>query len=310
MSGLRCIIETEKGRDMRKGGELMIYEGQICRGPMERASFMLPVAVGCAYNRCTFCTLFKHLVYRELPIGQIEKELLRVREAGGNPRTVFLGDGNAFGLGMDRLLEILDLIHRCFPGCESVNMDATVTDIRKKSDEELQRLYREGVRHLYIGIESGLDDVLRFMRKDHTLSEAYHEIGRMKSAGLLFDAHIMTGVAGKGRGIENAEQTALFFNRTKPGRIINFSMFLHKSAPLYREIEKGTFIPADEKENLEEERRLLSLLETEELVYDGFHDYIEFRVKGRLPKDREKMLRKLDDRIEKEKSGIKAFVEG
>ena len=82
----------------------MQYEGQICRPPMERASYMLPVAVGCSYNACTFCTLFKHLSYRELPKEQVEAEMQRVSAAGGNPKSIFLGDGNAFGLATDHLL--------------------------------------------------------------------------------------------------------------------------------------------------------------------------------------------------------------
>ena len=102
----------------------MNYEGQICRAPMERASFMLPVMVGCTYNRCKFCDLFKHLTYRELPLKQIEEELKRVQSAGGDPGKVFLGDGNAFSLSPDRLQEILEMIHSYFPSCEAVNMDA------------------------------------------------------------------------------------------------------------------------------------------------------------------------------------------
>ena len=185
-------------------------------------------------------------------------------------------------------------------------MDATVTDISRKSDTELHQLYDAGVRHLYLGIESGLDDVLAFMNKDHTLEQAYYEIDRMKAAGLVFDAHFMTGIAGKGRGIENAEHTAEFFNRTQPYRMINFSMFLHERAPLYQEIRKGRFHPADERENLTEERRLLELLKPweHEAIYDGFHDMIEFRVRGVLPRDREEMIVKLDDRIAKEMPGF------
>ena len=76
----------------------MEYEGQISRPPIEKSSFMLPVAVGCSYNRCTFCTLFKHLSYRQLPLEQVEAEIKRVHQAGGNPKQIFLGDGNAFGL--------------------------------------------------------------------------------------------------------------------------------------------------------------------------------------------------------------------
>lgn len=275
----------------------MEYEGQICRPPMEKASFMLAISVGCAYNRCKFCNLFKHLKHRELPMEQIEAELMRVKAVNGNPKQVFLGDGNAFGRQTEELLEILKMIHSYFPACQSVNTDATVTDISKKTDEELISLKEEGLCNLYLGIESGLDDVLVFMNKDHDLSQAYREIERIKSAGLVFNAHIMTGIAGAGRGIENAERTAEFFNRTKPERITNFSLFLDQRTPLYREIQKGTFLPADELENLEEERRLLELLQTDGLIYDGFHDYIEFRVKGVLPKDREKMLSKLDQAI-------------
>lgn len=289
----------------------MNYEGQICRAPMERASFMLPVMVGCSYNRCRFCNLFRHLNYRELPMEQIEGELKRVKEAGGSPKKIFLGDGNAFGLKTERLLEILERIHGYFPECMCMNMDATVTSIRHKTDEELELLYKNGVRHLYLGIESGLDDVLMFMEKDHDLSQAYAAIERLKNAGLIYDAHIMTGVAGKGRGEENAEALAEFLNRTGPAHVVNFSMFLHKEVPLYKQIEDGSFIPADELENLKEERTLLGLLETE-LLYDGFHDYIEERVRGKLPQDKEKMLKKLDQVIGKYEGGrtMYSYVQG
>lgn len=266
---------------------------------MERGSYMLPVAVGCSYNRCKFCMLFKHLKYRELPLEQIGEELKRVQSAGGSPKRIFLGDGNAFGLETEKLLRILQMVRSSFPDFEEVNMDATVTNIRMKSDDELMALYGAGVRHLYLGIESGLDDVLKFMDKDHDLSEVYEAIARIQAAGMIYDAHMMTGVAGKGRGQENAEQTAEFFNRTRPSRIVNFSMFLHKEAPLYREIEAGNFVPASELENLEEEKRLLELLSAESLEYDGFHDFIEYRVRGTLPGDKERMLESLQKCIGK-----------
>ena len=288
----------------------MEYEPQICRAPMERASFMLPVVVGCAYNRCKFCDLFKHLKYRELPLGQIEEELKRVRDIGGNPRRVFLGDGSAFTLSLEKLLAVLDLIHQYFSGCESVNMDATVSSILNKTPKELKTLYENGVRHLYIGIESGLDDVLRFMDKDHGLLEAYEAASQLNRAGLIFDAHIMTGVAGKGRGIENAKALAEFFNRTRPKHVVNFSMFLHRKLALYREIQAGNFAPADELENLKEERYLIEHLEAQDgIIYDGFHDFLEFRVRGRLPEDREKMLGKLDGIIETNVGqGVYAYI--
>ena len=277
----------------------MDYEGRICRSPMERGAFMLPVAVGCAYNACKFCDLFKDLKYRELPMEQIEAELARVKCLGGNPERVFLGDGNAFGMKTDRLLMITDLIHKYFPACHTIKMDAKVTNISEKTYEELKRLFEAGIKELYLGIESGLDDVLKFMRKDHSLQEAYEQIDRLHFVGMDYAAHIMTGVAGASRGLENAEATAKFLTKTQPKNIVNFSMFVFTYGPLFEDIKVGKFKPASELENLIEEKRLLELMEIKDAKYDGFHDCIKFRVRGSLPKDKEKMLCSLEKAIEK-----------
>ncbi len=289
----------------------MDYEGQICRAPMERSSFMLPVMVGCSYNRCRFCNLFRHLNYRELPMEQIEGELARVKRVGGSPNKIFLGDGNAFGLKTGRLVQILERIHKYFPACECINMDATVTSVLKKTEKELELLYKSGVRHLYLGIESGLDDVLVFMEKDHNRKQAYEAIDKLKNAGLVYDAHIMTGVAGRGRGQENAEALADFLNRTEPSCVVNFSMFLHKEVPLYKYIEDGVYFPADELESLKEERTLLKLLKAE-VFYDGLHDFIEVRVRGKMPEDKDKLVEKLDKVIGEyeDKEPLYAYVQG
>lgn len=289
----------------------MNYEGQICRVPMERSSFMLPVTVGCPYNQCKFCNLFRHLRYRELPAEKIEEELKRVKDIGGSPTKIFLGDGNAFGLKTERLFWILERIQSYFPDCRTINMDATVTSILQKSEQELKRLAEYGVRHLYLGIESGLEDVLTFMKKDHTVSEAYEAIERLQAAGLIYDAHIMTGVAGRGRGRENADALAQFLNQTHPAHVVNFSMFIHREVPLYREIENGNYVPADELESLREEKRLLEQLNIP-VKYEGFHDYLQIRVRGKLPSDQEKMVGKLETFIKKyeAKPPIYALVQG
>lgn len=286
----------------------MDYEGQICKPPMEIGRFMLPVAVGCSYNACRFCTLFKHLKFRELPLENVEAELLRVKNLGGTPKKIFLGDGNPFGLSTERLLCVLELIHKYFPNCYDISMDATVTNVSEKSGEELRALHGNGVSELYVGIECGTEDVLEFIQKDHTVEEARKQIARLKEAGIIYSAHIMCGTAGAGRGIENAENTARFLNETGPHRIVNTSLFIHRSAPLYADIESGRFKPATELENMLEERRLLELLTVPVDFYDGLHDYMEVRTKGRLPQDREKMLARLDMEIERKRERAKMYV--
>ena len=277
----------------------MNYEGQICRSPMEKASFMLPVSVGCSYNQCRFCMLFKHLKYRPLPPEEIKAEIDRVAKLGGSPKRVFLGDGSAFSLSAQRLETVLTWIKAAFPACESVSMDATVHSILSKSEEELVRLHALGLTDLYIGIECAQDDVLRLVNKGHTLAQALEAVDRLHRCGIEYDAHIMTGICGRGRGEENGRALAEFFNRTRPVRICNFSLFLHKSSQLYPLVETGEFVPADERENLLEELALLRGLDGIELEYDGLHDFVPLHIRGHLPNDRAKMISALNSAVGK-----------
>ena len=194
------------------------------------------------------------------------------------------------------------MVRRCFPACGAVHMDATVRDILRKSAQELAALSEAGVRTLYLGIECGLDDVLERMNKGQTMAQAEEAVEKLHRAGMRYGAHMMTGIAGRGRSEENARALAAFYNRTRPDRIVNFSLFLHRRSPLYQDILAGRFVPADELENLREERLLLALLETGDLAYDGFHDCIAVRVRGSLPRDREKMLRRLDEAIARQET--------
>ena len=109
----------------------------------------------------------------------------------------------------------------------------------------------------------------------------------------------MSGVfAGKGRGQENAIALAEFLNKTQPDHIVNFLLFLHNQVALYEDIKSGAFIPADEVENMEEERTLIELLKEgpdgHQMLYDGFNDFLELRVKGKVPKDAPRMIEEAD----------------
>ena len=279
----------------------MEYEGRICRGPMEIRAFMLPVTVGCPYNRCKFCDLFTDLRYRKISMKDIENELKRVSAHGGNPELIYLGDGSAFQLKTDELAEIISLVKRYFPKAAAFNSDATITSIKSKSDEELKTLHSLGYNKLYIGIENALPDVLNYMDKDHSVEEAYSEIKRLKDAGFSYAAHFMTGVAGSGRWEESAVAMAEFLTETKPENVVNFSMFL-SADKLSEEIRNGNFKPATELENLREERKLVELLDvdpTHPIKWDSFHDWIHVRTRGSLPKDKDKILSVLDKAIAK-----------
>ena len=295
----------------------MEYEGQICRAPMERSAYKLPVMVGCRYNKCKFCDLFKHLKFRVIPIEEVREDIKRVYDSGGRPRKIFLGDGSAFDLPTEHLLQILDVIHSFFPDCFEINMNATVKGISYKSDDELRALADSGVRHLYIGVETGLEDVLAFMNKGNTVAELREQVRRIQKYGMCLDAHFMTGAAGKGRGEENAKATAAVLTELHATSATNFSMFVQHSTPLYQDVLDGKFTPASEYESLMEEKRLIGLISdsllkegTHTMKYEGFHDFISFHVWGTLPWDGERIIAKLDAVINEyeNKQDIKAII--
>ena len=265
---------------------------------------MLPVMVGCTHNKCKFCGLFTHLKFRVLPFEQVKSEIEQTAAKGGNPERVFLGDGNAFSLKTDQLLQICECIKANFSNCIEINMDATVTSIARKSDEQLQQLFDAGILHLYIGIESGLDDVLEFMIKDHNQAEAAKQVDRMKSVGIIFDAHVMSGVAGEGRGVENGIALAEFFNEHQPRHVCNFDMFLHKKSALGKDYEAGLFKPADAIERFEEVKAFIETLKPApgtSVKYDAIFEVPPARFMGELPADSKKLIRLLDASIEKYK---------
>jgi len=296
----------------------MDYEGRICRAPMERSAYKLPIMVGCIYNKCKFCDLFKDLKFRIIPINEVEADLKKVYDAGGNPRKIFLGDGSAFALDTDYLLQILELIHHYFPECCEINMNSTVTGILKKSDDELRLLSENGVKHLYIGLESGLEDVLKFMNKGNTVSQLKEAVSRILKYGMFFDAHIMTGSAGHSRGYANAEATAAVLTELHASSVTNFSMFIHEVTPLYDDLRNGSFNPASEYENLVEEKHLIETIckdmdiaSGEHIKYEGFHDYIAFHIWGTLPQDKEKIIESLNKKIDEydSKKSIVAVID-
>ena len=274
----------------------MEYEGVICRPPMELGAFLLPVAVGCTHNQCTFCAFYKDKSFRIIPLEEVDAELTRASETGRTPRRIFLGDGNPFVLPADRLLTVLDMIRRHFPEMPPVHMDATVANVAGKSDAELRALRLAGVRKLYIGIECGDESALSKLQKGFSLSQAREQTARLQAAGIDWGAHLMLGCSGHGKGRETALRTAELLNETRPTDIINVEMFSHPGTELFRQISTGEFIQAGTLESLEEERTLIENL-CISVNYDGFHGWHEFHVWGQLPEKRTAMLRKLDAAI-------------
>lgn len=277
----------------------MKYEGMIYRPPVEANDILLQVAVGCTHNQCTFCNMFKekkfHLVDEQTLIDNL-------KEAGrfySRADRVFLVDGDAFALSADRLEQIAKLVYRYLPNCRTITMYAAVRNIETKTDEQLVRLRKLGINDLYVGIESGLDDVLAAVRKGHTVHDAVTQLKRLNHAGIRHCMMLMPGLAGKGRGIESGIAAAKLANQTKPFLIIPTTLGIFEGTELFEKTQRGEFIEAGEKENLQEQKVFLENVDLPETYYWSAHALNSTPVVGFLNmNEKGEMLRKLEANIQ------------
>lgn len=277
----------------------MKYTGTTYRPPVEHDSLLLQVTVGCAHNKCTFCNMYRDVDFEIETIEQIENDLKKAKTMYRNVKRVFLLNGDAFVLSADRLREISKKITQYFPEVETITMYSSVHDIISKSDADLKDLrdnYR--INDLYIGLETGHQETLKNIKKGHNLDDAIRELARLDRANIDYIALFMLGIAGKGKGHENAIASSSLINSINPKAIWFGTLGVYDESPLGKALKDGKFTLAPEIEILNEEKEIISLIELKDIAFYGVHPTNLASVHGILPDDRDSMIREIDDFIE------------
>ena len=278
----------------------MHYTGPIFRPPVEAMmdTKLLQVTVGCAHNKCNFCTMYRSVRFKVEPLAQVEEDIIELRQTYRNIDRIFLINGDAFVLSRKKLQEITDLIIKHIPEVKVITMYASINNIKAKSDEDLVAIKKMRINDLWMGTESGNAEALLKINKGHTLDEAREQLLRLDKVGIRHDDGFMLGVAGKGKGIENAVDTAKLINETKPSIIWFGTLGLFEGAPMHTDMLNGKFIPATELEILEEEIKTLELINLDyDVPFYGIHPTNSASIQGMLPYDKDKMISQLKNYI-------------
>lgn len=273
---------------------MMHYTGKTFRPPFEEKSLLLQASTGCSHNKCTFCSMYRDVPFAPAPMDEIESDI----EFIGRNRTLFkrafLVGGDPFTLPFNRLKRIGELICEHIPRIESIGCYATIPNILKKTPEQLRELAGLGYAGLNIGLESGLDDVLDFMNKGFTAAEAREALLRLNDAGIPYTLNLIHGVAGAGRGLENALADAAIVNEVQPELIIVTVLHVEWSTALSDCVSDGRFVPATLREVVEEEMAFLRATELADTFFFGAHEINPIRVNGALPADRDFLVGELE----------------
>ncbi|WP_319201509.1 radical SAM protein [uncultured Ilyobacter sp.] len=277
----------------------MKYTGPIYRPPYEGGSLLLQVTVGCAHNKCAFCTMYRGTQFSTESIEQVEKDLKEARKIHKSIKRVFLVNGDAFVLGASRLKPIAEKIIEYFPEVEVITMYAHINNIKGKTDEELKELAKLRINDLWVGVETGHEEALKYLDKGFNLEEAKEQLKRLGDAGIRFIYGMMYGAAGRSKGIENALANAKLINETKPMGMAPTTLNPNPGTKLWDDVEDGKFTLATEGEIFEEMKSLLKDIEVEGLQYLGRHAINTIPFDAILPRDKKKAIEVINATIDK-----------
>lgn len=277
----------------------MNYYGNVFRPPSEARSLIIQATIGCAHNDCTFCYMYKDEPFIIRKYEDIVKDLEEIREYFPRFERIFIADGDALVLKTEDLLKLLQYIKENFPNVKRVSSYATAGDINRKSVEELQELYDMGLEMLYIGFESGDDEILRDIKKGLTYQDYLDAMKKCREVGFETSITIIVGLGGTEKWRQNALNTAKLISETKPDYVSYLTMRLYQNTPLYRDYEEGKFQMPSAEELLVEMRLFLENVDSEGSVFRSNHASNYVSLGGTLNKDREMLIAQIDDVLKK-----------
>ncbi len=272
----------------------MNYEGTVIRPPSEAHSIILQVTVGCFHNLCSFCRAYKDKKFRIKSREEILADLEFAGQYCRQQKTVFLADGDTLTIPYARLVQILKDIRYHLPSVRRISSYASCGSILAKNIERLVELKKLGLSRLYMGLESGDDQVLEEIKKGSDSKEMI-EAGRMvRQAGIFLSVTCLLGIAGQDKSSQHARATARVLCQMRPSQIAVLTLMLTGNTELAKKAGAGLFIMPPQQQLLEELRTMVAGLVDIRAQFQANHASNYLALDGRLPRDRQHFLNLLD----------------
>lgn len=270
----------------------IIYDYPLYRPPSEANSMIFQATLGCSFNKCSFCNMYRTKEYAERPFEEIKAEIDMAAKYYPDTHRVFLADGDAINLSNQRLVEILKYLYAKFPNLERVSCYAMPKNLIQKTDDDLRELRKAGLGMLYVGIESGNDVVLRKVTKGATYMTIVQACEKAKRHGFILSCMVILGLGGKRYTKDHVADTARILSQIAPDYVGALTLYLEDG--IYEEFMTKfgePFIPLDDMDVLDELERLISNFEPKlPVVFRANHASNVYSIKGTMPGDRDQML--------------------
>ena len=274
---------------------MLNYAEPVYRPPSEAKSLIFQTTIGCSFNECSFCDMYRNKEYSEKSWDEVKAEIDLMAKQLPDTTRIFLADGDALNLSTDYMVKIVEYLYNNFQKLERVSCYAMPMNLLKKTPEELKRMNEVGLNMLYLGIESGSDIILKKITKGATSETIIRACRKAIENGFTLSCIIILGLGGKTYSQEHIKETARVVNASSPHYLGTLTLILEtgvKEEFLTKFGEK--FHPINDDEALVELQNLVEQIDVKEkMIFRANHGSNAYNIGGTFPDEKNVILEKI-----------------
>lgn len=273
------------------------YVEPVFRPPSEAESLILPVTNGCSWNNCTYCEMYT-APQKKFGVRDEQETLDALRRCGeqfaGQVQRVFIGDGDAMVLSTRRLMSLLAAIKEHLPKVRRISSYCLPRNLRHKTVQELQDLRAAGLSLVYVGAESGDNDVLQHVNKGETFESTRDALDKLGAAGITRSVMLLNGLGGRLLSAQHAANSARLVNLTQPEFLATLVVSFPQGEARFRQ-GFPQWEALNQQELFAEMSEFLQALELKRTVFRSDHASNWLVLKGVLGAEKERLLQEVDN---------------
>jgi len=274
---------------------MLNYAEPVYRPPSEAKSLIFQITIGCSFNECSFCDMYRNKEYSEKSWDEVKAEIDLMAKQLPDTTRIFLADGDALNLSTDYMVKIVEYLYNNFQKLERVSCYAMPMNLLKKTPEELKKMNEAGLNMLYLGIESGSDIILKKITKGATSETIIRACRKAIENGFTLSCIIILGLGGKTYSQEHIKETARVVNASSPHYLGTLTLILEtgvKEEFLTKFGEK--FHPINDDEALVELQNLVEQIDVKEkMIFRANHGSNAYNIGGTFPDEKNVILEKI-----------------
>ena len=274
---------------------MLNYAEPVYRPPSEAKSLIFQVTLGCSFNQCSFCDMYRNKEYSEKTWDEVKAEIDLMAKQLPDTSRIFLADGDAINISTDYMVQIVEYLYNSFPKLERVSCYTMPMNLLKKTPEELKKMREAGLKMLYLGIESGSDIILKKITKGATAETIIRACRKAIETGFTLSCIIILGLGGKTHSTEHIKETARVVSASSPHYLGTLTLILETGVKQEFLTKFGEeFHPINDEEALIELHDLVEQIDVKEkMLFRANHGSNAYNIAGTFPDEKNAMLKKI-----------------